>query len=85
VLEAVFEDGDKELLVRREVTAQGRSRSFVDGEMVTNSALKSLSARMVELHGQHEHQALLDPETHLRIIDEFGHLTELGQDVATAW
>ena len=85
ILEAVFEDGDQELLVRREVTAQGRSRSFVDGEMVTNSALRALSARLVELHGQHEHQALLDPETHLETLDVFGRLTESARGVAAAW
>ena len=49
------------LLVRREVTAQGRSRAFVNGALVTAGALRELGARLVDLHGQHEHQALLDP------------------------
>src|SRR5213079_3402989 len=51
-IEALFENDGRELLVRREVTAQGRSRAFVDGELATAGALKDLSARLVELHGQ---------------------------------
>src|ERR1700682_2704419 len=51
-IEAIFETGgagDNEILVRREVTAQGRSRAFVNGELATAGALKDLSARLIEL------------------------------------
>src|SRR3954454_13989958 len=41
-VEAIFDAGDQELLVRREVTAQGRSRAFIDGELVTANALKTI-------------------------------------------
>src|SRR5665213_3539709 len=67
-IEAIFDSatGDAgELIIRREITAQGRSRAFINGELVTAGALKDLSSRLVELHGQHEHQTLLDPATHL--------------------
>jgi DNA repair protein RecN (Recombination protein N) len=74
-----------ELVVRREITAQGRSRSFVNGALATAAALRDLSARLVELHGQHEHQALLDPLTHLPLLDEFAALGEPAAKVATAW
>src|SRR6185312_7316806 len=60
-IEAIFESGGEELIVRREITAQGRSRAYVNGALATAGALKELSARLVELHGQHEHQTLLDP------------------------
>src|SRR2546426_10539457 len=50
-IEAIFESGAEEVLVRREVTAQGRSRAFVNGELATAAALRDLSARLVELHG----------------------------------
>src|SRR5687767_13503694 len=73
-VEAIFEAGGEELLVRREITAQGRSRAFVNGNLATAGALKELAARLVELHGQHEHQTLLDPSTHLEVIDTFGGL-----------
>src|SRR5204863_2013717 len=60
-IEAIFESRGEELLVRREITAQGRSRAFVNGTLVTAGALKELADRLIELHGQHEHQTLLDP------------------------
>src|SRR5262252_6366285 len=59
-IEAIFEVGGEEMLVRRELTAQGRSRAFINGDLATAAALKDLAARLVELHGQHEHQTLLD-------------------------
>ena len=71
-IEAIFESGGEELLIKREVTAQGRSRAFVNGALVTAGSLKDLSGRLIELHGQHEHQTLLDPGTHLPVVDTFG-------------
>jgi DNA repair protein RecN (Recombination protein N) len=76
-IEAIFESGGDELLVRREITGQGRSRAFVNGNLVTAGALKELSSRLIELHGQHEHQTLLDPATHLPVLDAFGRLDDL--------
>jgi len=76
-IEAIFESGGEELIVRREITAQGRSRAYVNGALATAGALKELSSRLVELHGQHEHQTLLDPSTHLDVIDSVGALDAL--------
>jgi DNA repair protein RecN (Recombination protein N) len=84
-IEAIFESGDDELLVRREITAQGRSRAYVNGVLTTAGALKELSERLVELHGQHEHQTLLDPATHLDVLDAFGGLTSLTRPAAAAF
>jgi DNA repair protein RecN (Recombination protein N) len=84
-IEAIFESGGEELLVRREITAQGRSRAFINDALVTASALKELSSRLIELHGQHEHQTLLDPTTHLAVLDAFGGLTRLAAPVADAF
>src|SRR5215510_1598982 len=84
-IEAIFDAGGRELIVRREISNQGRSRSFIDGALATASALRDLSARLVELHGQHEHQALLDPLTHLPLLDEYAGLQELAGAVASAW
>ncbi len=74
-----------ELVVRREITNQGRSRSFVNGALATAGALRELSHRLVELHGQHEHQALLDPSTHLPLLDSHAGLDQLAGRVASAW
>src|SRR5712691_13409608 len=84
-IEAIFESGGEELIVRREVTAQGRSRAFVNGALATAGALKDLSSRLIELHGQHEHQTLLDPSTHLGVIDAFGALDPLIAPTAAAF
>jgi len=84
-IEAIFENSGEELLVRREITAQGRSRAFINGALATAGALKDLSNRLIELHGQHEHQTLLDPSTHLGVLDAFGHLEPLLVPTATAF
>src|SRR5580704_10213342 len=82
-IEAIFESGGEELLVRREITAQGRSRAFVNGALATAGALKDLSARLIELHGQHEHHTLLDSATHVGVLDAFGRLD--GAETAAAF
>ncbi len=65
-VEAIFETpGGRELIIRREVSAQGRSRASVDGALVTSGALRDVCGGLVDLHGQHEHQVLLDPAAHL--------------------
>ena len=84
-IEAIFESDGEELLVRREITAQGRSRAFVNGELATAGALKDLSARLIELHGQHEHQTLLDPSTHLTVIDTYGGLAPLVEATSASF
>jgi DNA repair protein RecN (Recombination protein N) len=84
-IEAIFEHDAGEIVVRRELTSQGRSRSFINGALATAAALRDLSARLVELHGQHEHQALLDPLTHLPLVDAYAGLTDLAGRVADAW
>ena len=86
-VEAIFEsaDGD-ELIVRREITAQGgRSRAFVNGALTTFAALRELAAPLVDLHGQHEHQVLLDPTSHLDLLDAFAGLTDAREPVAEAF
>ena len=84
-IEAIFEQGGAEFVVRRELTSQGRSRSFINGALATAAALRDLSVRLVELHGQHEHQALLDPLTHLPLVDEYAELAGFATQVAHAW
>ena len=88
-VQAVFDGPDgEELIIRREINAAGRSRAFVNDDVVTTAALKDLGRRLVGLHGQHEHQQLLDPASHLAIVDAFGSLDDAREDVATrfqAW
>jgi DNA repair protein RecN (Recombination protein N) len=85
-VQAVFEKPDGgELIVRREISSQGRSRAFVDGALVTSAALRDAAGGLVDLHGQHEHQVLLDPAAHLDLLDEFAGLTPERDAVAGAF
>jgi DNA repair protein RecN (Recombination protein N) len=84
-IEAIFESGEEELLVRREITAQGRSRAFINGSLATAGQLKELAGRLIELHGQHEHHTLLDPATHLTVLDTYAQLEPLRAPVGAAF
>ncbi|MEO8522742.1 MAG: AAA family ATPase, partial [Acidobacteriota bacterium] len=85
-VEAIFETpAGAELIVRREISAQGRSRAMVDGALTTSGALRDLCGGLVDLHGQHEHQVLLDPASHLDLLDEFAGATPERAQVAAAF
>jgi DNA repair protein RecN (Recombination protein N) len=85
-VQAVFETADaREVLARREITAQGRSRAFLDGGLTTAGALRDAILPLVDLHGQHEHQALLDPDTHLDVLDRHAGLGDRRDAIATAF
>lgn len=73
-IQAIFDGPEGEVIVRREITAQGRSRAFVNGALATAGALRELASQLLEMHGQHEHQGLLMPESHLDLLDSYaGH------------
>ena len=86
-IEAVFEDPDgRELMVRRDISSQsGRSRAFMNGALVTSTALRDAAAQLVDLHGQHEHQVLLDPASHLDLLDAFAGLEAERERVGEAF
>ena len=77
VVEAAVETADgAERVLRREVSAQGRSRAFIDDHLVSTATLRVLGAQLLDLYGQHEHQALLDPTSHLDLLDHYAGLDE---------
>ena len=86
-IEALFEDDRDggEVLIRREVSSSGRSRSFVNGDLATATALRDLSQRLVEIHGQHEHQTLLEPLSHLPLLDSYAELAAAADRVTVSW
>ncbi len=71
VVEGRFVHDGKERVARRRISAEGRSRCYLDGEMATVTALAETLGPSVDLHGQHDHQALLSPATHAAHIDRF--------------
>jgi DNA repair protein RecN (Recombination protein N) len=64
------------LIITRRVSAQGRSTAQVNGMPVTIATLQKLGQRMVDIHGQNEGRALLDPDRQRELLDAFGHLDE---------
>ncbi|WP_350344680.1 DNA repair protein RecN [Proteinivorax tanatarense] len=63
---------DGQLIIEREIYQQGKSLVRVNGKLITVGMLKSLTAKIVDLHGQHQHHTLLDPSKHIEILDLFG-------------
>src|SRR5687768_16887936 len=88
-VQAEFDVADRQagqtLIVRRDINAQGRSRAFVNDTLVTAAALNDQTSPLVELHGQHEHQTLVDPQSHLHMLDEFAGLAALREEVSEAF
>ncbi len=77
------DDGD--VLLRRVFDAQGKSRAWINGSAATLAQLKSLGERLVDLHGQHAHQALAAADAQRALLDAFGGFTTLTREVAAAW
>ena len=66
-------DIDESLIIRREVTAEGRSRAWINGSPTTIGVLASLGESLVDLHGQHQTIQLLDVEMQRSLLDSYGH------------
>ncbi len=69
-------DEDGNLLIARTISAEGKSSCSVNGRPATAAILREIGAVLVDLHGQHENQALLSPEQHMVYLDRFGDLEE---------
>lgn len=63
---------EEELILRRDIFANGRSVSRINGQMVTVSTLKRLGQFLVDIHGQHDQEELMRPQLHQHILDSFG-------------
>lgn len=61
-----------ELVVKRVISRSGRGRIYINGSLSTSSILSHVSAGLVDVFSQHEHQSLLREENHIRVLDEFG-------------
>jgi DNA repair protein RecN (Recombination protein N) len=80
-------DGESEidLIVRRDISNQGKNRIFINDQLVTQSLLKKIGAFLVDIHGQGEQASLFDPANHLEMLDEFAVLGEFRKTVAEAF
>ena len=81
-------DDDNACQLRRVLRSEGTSRAWINGRPVTLTQLKALGERLIEIHGQHEHQALLERSQQLGLLDAFGgHAEALAgvRKTAAAW
>ena len=84
VIQGVLEELDLEpsshLILRREILPSYGSRGFINDSPAKLPVIRSVSAHLVDLHGQHEHQSLLRTESHLELLDTYGNLRSLRAD-----
>ncbi|MBD1553777.1 DNA repair protein RecN [Pseudomonas typographi] len=71
-------------IMRRVVTAEGRSRAYINSTPCPLGDLKALGELLIDIHSQHEHQSLLKPDTHRRLLDEYAGATDLARQVQLA-
>ena len=78
-------DQDDECLLRRVISADGRSRAFINGNAVTVQQLKSLGELLLDIHGQHFHQSLGRRPVQRDLLDHFGDLLDLRRSTETSF
>ena len=74
-----------ELIIRRELSAVGKNKIFINNQLATQSLLRDLRQFLVDIHGQGDQQTLLNPETHLELLDAFAPVAALRQEVADCY
>jgi len=79
-----LQNGD-ELIVRRELSATGRNKIFINNQLATQTLLRDLRPFLVDIHGQGDQQTLFDPDTHLELLDSFAGHDTLRAEVAEAY
>ena len=80
-----FPTGEEELLLQRELQGDGRNVCRIDGKLVTVAQLRELGRQLLNIHGQHDGQQLLDPASHLGYLDQFGGCQPLLEDYQEAY
>ncbi|MES2897383.1 MAG: DNA repair protein RecN [Pseudomonadota bacterium] len=76
---------DEDLILRRTLSADGRSRAFVNDQATSATVLRELGDLLLEVHGQHETVGLLDARTHRPLLDAYGSLAGPGATVSARW
>ncbi len=72
VEELGFASDDTKLILTREISVNGNNKSRINGRVATLEMTRQITQYLIDIHGQHEHQSLLNPEDHLRLLDEYG-------------
>lgn len=80
-----IEDEDGQVIISRTVTADGKSTARVNGTVVTLSLLRDIADNLINIHGQHDNQALLTPSKHMMFLDGFGKTEALLEEYKTLY
>ena len=72
IIEGIFERKNSQIIIRRIYRKNGLAKSYINDEPVKQKDLISITRKLADLHGQHDHQNLMDPKTHLEYLDSFG-------------
>src|SRR6266404_1943880 len=81
--EAGIEACENDLILKRTLSSTGTNRQFINGSPTTLSVLKNLGDELVDLHGPHDHQSLLSPETQLSLLDSFARAEQQLEEYRT--
>jgi DNA repair protein RecN (Recombination protein N) len=76
---------DTEIIIRRELAANGRNKIFINNQLATQSLLRELQPFLVDIHGQGDQQTLFDTATHLELLDAFASVAALKDEVAACY
>lgn len=83
--EEALDCADDPLVLRRVQSADGRTRVFVNDQPTSVALMRRIGKALVEIHGQHDERALVEPESHRDLLDAWAGHTGLAHEVATAW
>ncbi len=78
-------EAEDTLLLRRQLTEDGKSRAFINDQPVSQKTMQAVGAALVEIHGQHQQRGLLDAASHCILLDRYGGLQGEAGEVATRW
>ncbi|WP_404365057.1 DNA repair protein RecN [Marinobacter sp.] len=78
-------DDDADCLLRRVISRDGRSRAYINGQPCPLTHLRELGSLLMEIHSQHQHQSLLQKDTHRKLLDEFAGAEALADRTRAAW
>ena len=78
-------DCDDEILIKRIITDSGKSKSFINDNLISLNILKKISSNLVEIHSQFSEQGLLDSNTHIDTLDEFGDYLDYKITIGQFW
>jgi len=75
-------NGRNEIIIRRELSASGKNKIFINNQLATQSLLRDLRPYLVDIHGQGEQQTLFNPDTHLELLDAYASVSNLRHETS---